>query len=181
MAVAERRRRCSPQVVEDRAVRSVLLRPSDTARFSRHATNGVLHAATFGLAVGDGDVVRTVLRACRRRRGPGDARGERPRVRPGWPRRTSVFLRAGCALASPGSRLPLPRWKRTSIPSLAESPRRPPGKCLTGRALEAPGVVMMYFARIRRREPELGLKMGPRRCSRIVRNAPEEASVPGEA
>ena len=39
-----------------------VVRPPGTERFSWHAEVGVLHAATFGLAVGDGDVVRTVLR-----------------------------------------------------------------------------------------------------------------------
>ena len=44
-------------------------------RFSRHAEDGVLHAATFGLAVSDGRVVRAVLRAASfARRGCGDPR-----------------------------------------------------------------------------------------------------------
>ncbi len=34
-----------------------------TGRFSQHVEDGVLPAPTFGLAVGDGGVVRTVLRA----------------------------------------------------------------------------------------------------------------------
>ena len=64
MAVAERRRRRSRKSwgTVGREVRSVLVRPSGTARFSQPAAGGVLHAATFGLAVGDGGVGWPVLR-----------------------------------------------------------------------------------------------------------------------
>ena len=88
----------------------------------------MLHAATFGLAVGDGRVVRAVLRAASfARRGCGDPRGNAPAPIPAVSIRSSVRTSAtlafmALAMTSAWSRSMLPAvnsWATESVSSSA--------------------------------------------------------------